>query len=189
MYEGFLIIGLTLLAIFCVNIFFRIYNDQFRILKNKLQNDTLLIGIIVLLCTGHKHYEYLSKFVNHQIINRSTYLGVCETKSRHMNLLLMDSTDTTYSETGSDANHLTYDEYQMIHQSAGFFNIPEEAYDINYSYWFEGFLPDYSLSVSYSLPLDFPVDTFTNRKKQFIGCKSIDTLENELRVMCSETLW
>ncbi len=189
MYEGFIILGLTFLAIFSVNFFFRNYDGQFKVLKNKLKNDAFLIMVIVLLCTGYKHFEYLSKFVDHQIINRSTYLGVCEKKNRYINFQMLESTDTTYSKTGSRAEHLTYKEYQMIDRSAGFFNLPKEAYDISYSYWFEGFLPDYRLSVSYNVPLGFSVETFSRMKEQFTASKSIDRLENELRVKHYEELW
>lgn len=59
---------------------------------------------------------------------------------------------------------LSINEYKLVQKYwKGFPDIPEQAFNINYQYSYDGFLPDCMFSMDYEIPLSVKVDTFSFR--------------------------
>ena len=61
---------------------------------------------------------------------------------------------------GTTATELTNAEYQELIALTKFPALPSSSTNIQYRYDYDGFLPDYTLTLSYDLPADCKVDTF-----------------------------
>jgi hypothetical protein len=89
---------------------------------------------------------------------------------------------------GTKAANLTLKEYQTIASLAGFPMLTPAAHNIQYEYEFDGFLPDYSLSLIYDLPSETPVATYDSSKGDYLCSQSVRIIDNVKRVTYSEAL-
>ena len=87
---------------------------------------------------------------------------------------------------GTKAENLTIKEYQQITKMHRFPKLPLEASNINYSYEYDGFLPDYLFTMTYDLPAEMTIDEINYRKGDFTKYQSFVTIGNIKRVTYSE---
>lgn len=87
---------------------------------------------------------------------------------------------------GTSATRLTLTEYQEICKIYLFPKLPKEATNIDYNYEYEGFLPDYTLSITYNLPKAIYVKTIDYKDGQFSKSQSYTILNNTKRVTYNE---
>ena len=85
-------------------------------------------------------------------------------------------------QNGSAARNLTNDEYHEITRMNSFPHLPIEARHIDYSFYYDGFLPDFSLSISYDLPLEMKIDTFTTKQGEFLEFRTTERKGDHQRV-------
>ena len=77
---------------------------------------------------------------------------------------------------------MTNKEYQKITEINWFPKLPIEATNIEYDYQYDGFLPDYSFSLSYDLPQEINVDTINYKSEDFTKFQTFEILNNKKRV-------
>jgi hypothetical protein len=65
--------------------------------------------------------------------------------------------------------------------------LPDNAANINYSYWYDGLLPDYIFELSYVLPKEAKVETFDIRQGDFMKSQTAKTIGDKLEVTYTET--
>jgi hypothetical protein len=89
---------------------------------------------------------------------------------------------------GTKATNLTMKEYLELRKLNGFPIIPQEATNINYIHQYDGFLPDYLLTISYALPQKVKVDIVDFNKGGFIQQQTCEPLGNKQLVTYTEIL-
>ena len=82
--------------------------------------------------------------------------------------------------------NLTFKEYETITKIYWFPKLPVEAENINYTYSYDGFLPDYSFELIYDLPQQMKVDTIKYQNGDFSKNQSVEIIGNKKRVSYSE---
>ncbi|WP_299436573.1 hypothetical protein [uncultured Maribacter sp.] len=90
---------------------------------------------------------------------------------------------------GDKAENLTEKEYIEVTKVKWFPKLPKGAQNISYDYEYEGFLPDYSFSISYDLPINSEVETINYENKTFTKSQTFEIVGNKKRVTYSEGLW
>jgi hypothetical protein len=85
---------------------------------------------------------------------------------------------------GTKADNLTIREYQEISK---FPKLPDQATNINYSYEYDGFLPDYYFQVTYNIPKEVKVDTLYFQQGDFTRSQTVDILGDNLKVTYTES--
>ncbi|WP_348718280.1 hypothetical protein [Tenacibaculum sp. 190130A14a] len=90
---------------------------------------------------------------------------------------------------GNIAENLTEKEYHEITKVKWFPKVPKSAHNISYEYGYEDFLPDYSFSLSYDLPISTKVDTMHFELDTFSKRKTFKIVNNKKRVSYFESLW
>lgn len=83
---------------------------------------------------------------------------------------------------GTKATHLTFDEYQEITQITWFPKLQKHADNISFLYTYDGFLPDYSFSLSFDLPSSARLDSTAFKH----GDVRIDFIGNKKRIQYNE---
>lgn len=104
--------------------------------------------ILTLLISSYLYVDYSIKFVKNVIVNRQ-FRNEIANKIKPANRLA----------NGTTAENLTIKEYQEIAGMNWFPKLPSEATNINYEYTYDGFLPDYSFTLTYDLPIGTKADT------------------------------
>ncbi|WP_299105818.1 hypothetical protein [uncultured Tenacibaculum sp.] len=90
---------------------------------------------------------------------------------------------------GNIAENLTEKEYHEITKIKWFPTIPKGAENISYNYEYEGFLPDYSFSLSYDLPISTKVDTMHYKDHNFSKSRTFEIVNNKKRITYYEGQW
>ncbi|MEO1032377.1 MAG: hypothetical protein AAFX55_13275 [Bacteroidota bacterium] len=90
---------------------------------------------------------------------------------------------------GGKADSLTIQEYRIISNINWFPELPSYAKNISYTYDYDGFLPDYDFDLSYSIPAEKKVDTFTYKDDTFSKGRYFKIIDNQKRVTYYEFLW
>ena len=145
--EFIKIIGVTLLAFIAMRIaviFFR---------KRSIYSLKKRIGISVFLTflvSSFLYVHYLKKVYQNRMENGAIRNELASKIERVKGLAF-----------GTKADDLTYAEYQEITKVKWFPTLQKHADSISYCYIYDGFLPDYSLKISYSLPKEIEIDTTT----------------------------
>lgn len=118
--------------------------------KKKLSPKTLLLisGIIILSTSSFLYVNYSRNIYLNRIKNISARTSLSK-KIEPTNALAF----------GNTADNLTFQEYSEITKSNWFPKLQKEADSISYFYTYDGFLPDYELSISYTIPKTTPVDS------------------------------
>jgi hypothetical protein len=161
---GISILGLIILASSVS--FFRKY--KINSMKKRIK-----ISVILMLVTSLYFYvDYSIKIYTNRVSNSELRNGIMEKVSPIENGLGF----------GSKANNLNIKEYSEITKVNWFKKIPSIAENIDYRYSYEGFLPDYSFSISYDLPKESQVDTLNFVDGSFSKKQSFKVVGNKVRV-------
>jgi hypothetical protein len=165
--EFLKIIGFTFLSLIGIRIAIGIFRKQKFSINKKLRLSILLTLVI----SSFLYFNYLNKIYENRIEN-----------GKLRNSLASKIEPAEGLTFGTKANNLTYEEYVLITQINWFPELQKGADSISYYYTFDGFLPDYSFNISYSLLIDIEIDT-TNLK---YGAIEIDTIGNKKRIIYGE---
>ncbi|WP_282075022.1 hypothetical protein [Maribacter aquivivus] len=128
--------------------------------------------ILMLLISLYFYVDYSIKIYTNRVANGELRNGIMEKVSPVKNGLGF----------GTKANNLTRKEYSEITKVSWFKKIPNTAENIDYRYSYEGFLPDYSFSVSYDLPKESQVDTLNFVDGSFSKKQSFKVVGDKVRV-------
>lgn len=165
--EFLKILGVSLLSLIGIRIaigFFRKRNTE---IKNRIKISALL----TILTSSFLYFNYSKKIYQNRILN-----------GKLRNELTMKIKPANGLAFGTKANNLTYTEYELLTKVKWFPKLQKDADSISYYYTYDGFLPDYSFDVSYSIPKNIEIDS-TEFK---YGKIEIDTIGNIKRVSYSE---
>ena len=165
--EFLKIIGFTLLSLIGIRIaigFFRKRNTQ---IKMRIQ----ISALITILISSFLYFNYSKNIYKNRL-----------QKNELRKELAMKIEPANGLAFGTKADNLTFDEYQEITTIKWFPKLQKNADSISYYYTYDGFLPDYSFEVSYSLPRNVEIDS-TEFK---YGKIKIDTIGIKKRISYSE---
>lgn len=76
---------------------------------------------------------------------------------------------------GTEAAGLTNREYRTVAAVIGLPTLPPVAGNISYAYQYDGFLPDYSISLIYDVPGETPIAAYDSTKARFSRYQSVET--------------
>lgn len=170
--EFLKILGFTMLSLIGMRIlvfYFRKKNIQATRTKLKLA------VLLTLLISSYLYVDYSIKFVKNVIVNRQFRNEIAD-KIKPANGLA----------NGTTAENLTIKEYQEIANMNWFPKLPIEATNIIYNYQYDGFLPDYSFSLTYDLPKEMKVDTINYESGDFSKYQTFEIVDNKKRVTYNE---
>ena len=173
--EFLKIIGFTTLSLVGMRIlviYFRKKNIQD--IKIKWKRAALLTFMI----SSYLYVNYTIKFVKNAIVNRQ-FRNQISSKIKPEHQLAY----------GSKAEHLTNKEYLEITKITWFPDLPVEASNIAYSYDYDGFLPDYSFTLTYDLPLEMKVDTLKYAKGDFSQSRTFEIIDGVKKMTYTEDEW
>ena len=161
--------ALSLIGMRILVFYFRKKNIQAT--RTKLKSAVLL----TLLISSYLYVDYSIKFVKNVIVNRKFRNEIAD-KIKPANGLA----------NGTTAENLTIKEYQEIANMNWFPKLPIEATNIIYNYQYDGFLPDYSFSLTYDLPKEMKVDTINYESGDFSKYQTFEIVDNKKRVTYNE---
>jgi hypothetical protein len=165
------ILGLIILR-FVVSVFRKL---KITSLKRKIGISIFLI----LLVSSFFYVDYGAKIYTNRIANNELRNGIIKKiKPLEMGLVY-----------GNKAENLTGEEYAEITKIKWFPKLPKSAENISYSYDYDGFLPDYSFSLSYDLPKETKVDTLNYENGTFSKSRNFEIIGNRKRIIYSESQW
>lgn len=165
--EFLKIIGFSLLSLIGIRIavdFFRKWNTP---IKKRIQISTL----ITILISSFLYFNYSKKIYENRILKGEL--------RKELAKKIEPANGLAY---GTKADNLTFEQYEEITRIKWFPKLQKKADSISYYYTYDGFLPDYSFSVSYNIPKNVKVDS-TEFK---YGKTYIDTIGNKKRISYSE---
>lgn len=165
--EFLKIIGVTLLSLIGIRIAIHFFRKRNISIKKRVQ----ISALITILMSSFLYYSYLKKIYENRIEKRELRRGLAK-KIEPANGLAY----------GSKADNLTFAEYQEITRITMFPKLQKSADSISYYYTYDGFLPDYTFNVSYTLPFNTEIDSTELRYGKII----IDTIGTKRRISYSE---
>ena len=174
-YELFQLIGLSIILLFLL----RIMVAVMRALKFNAKQSRIITSIAVALLLSSWFYIQYTKRICH---NNHAY-------KKFRKELMQKVKPIKSGWEGSQANNLCLEEYQYILQTKSFPKIPNNAKNISYEYEYEGFLPDYSFSLIYDVPIASNVEIIDYKKNTFSKTQTFEIVENVKRVTYTEFLW
>ncbi|WP_299765357.1 hypothetical protein [uncultured Dokdonia sp.] len=161
------IIGFTFLSLIGIRIAIGVFRKRKTSSKKRIQ----ISALITVLISSFLYFDYSKRIYENRIQKRELRKELA-LKIEPVNRLAF----------GTKADNLTFQEYQEITRIKWFPKLQKNADSISYYYTYDGFLPDYSFNVSYSLPKNVEIDS-TEFK---YGKIEIDTIGNEKRISYSE---
>lgn len=165
--EFLKIIGFTLLSLIGIRIAIGFFRKRNTSIKKRIQ----ISALITILASSFLYFNYSKKIYENRI-----------EKSDLRKELAMKIEPANGLAFGTQADNLTFEQYQEITRIKWFPKLQKNADSISYYYTYDGFLPDYSFTVSYSLPKTIEIDS-TEFK---YGEIEIDTIGNKKRISYSE---
>ena len=171
-FEFLKILGFSILSLIGMRIlvfYFRKKNIQATRTKLKLAM------LLTLLISSYLYVDYSIKLVENVIVNRKFRNKIAD-KIKPSNGLA----------NGTTAENLTIKEYQQIASMNWFPKLPIEATNIMYDYQYDGFLTDYSFSLTYDLPKEMKVDTINYTSGDFTRYQTFKLVDNIKRVTYNE---
>ncbi|GAB5399735.1 MAG: hypothetical protein Aureis2KO_13200 [Aureisphaera sp.] len=172
--ETLKVIGLGLANLIAL----RILVSFFRWIKlYSIPKKIIFAVLITLALHGGLYYHYCTKIYENEFLNAALRKSL-ESK-------IDDSEDYPY---GTEGNNLTIDEYELITNLNWFPKISKEADSISFSYYRDGFLPDYSFNLVYYVPLESTVDTLSYIGDQFEKGRSYEIVNGKKKVNYFESL-
>lgn len=174
--EFLKLIGISILGL----ILLRLEVLIFRRLKISSIKRKIGISIFVIfLVSSYFYVGYGTKIYTNRIVNSKLRSGIIK-KIEPIEMELA---------YGNKAENLTGKEYAEITKIKWFPKIPESAENISFTYDYDGFLPDYSFSLSYDLPKETEVDTMEYENGTFSKSQFLEIIGNKKRVTYSERQW
>jgi hypothetical protein len=164
--EFLKIIGFTIASLIAMRLavsFFR--KRTITDVKSKLR----IASFLTILVSSYLYINYSAKIVSNRIINGHLREQIAA---------------KVHADEGNrtKANDLTIQEYQQISKLTWFPQLPDNATNINYSYWYDGFLPDYIFELTYVLPKEAKVETFDIRQGDFMKSQTAKIIGDKLEV-------
>jgi hypothetical protein len=169
--EFLKIIGFTIASLLAMRIavsFFRRWNI------NDTKTKIRISFFLTLLVSIYLYIDYSAKLVNNRIING---------KLREQTANKIQSADGN----GTKAKNLTIQEYQELSKVTWFPKLPKQATNINYSYEYDGFLPDYYFELVYNVPKEIKVDTLYFQQGDFTRSQTVQIFSDNKKVTYTES--
>jgi hypothetical protein len=139
-------LGLTVLSLLCM-FFTRKLARRIIISRNEFRNKIIFACMVTILVFGYKLVQYSYKIILYDFIHKVVRESACDKIQPYI-----------YLANGTMAKNLTKKEYDEIRNAASFPEIPVSATNIDYSYAFDGFLPDYIFTLTYKVPVGETVE-------------------------------
>lgn len=142
--------------------------------KNNIHNLTTKLkfaSLLTFLISSYLYLDYSIKFLDNVIVNRQFRQQISD-KIRPSKGLA----------NGTKAENLTIEEYQEIASMNWFPKLPIEATHIMYNYQYDGFLPDYSFTLTYDLPKEMNVESINVENGDFSKYQTFEIIGNKKRV-------
>lgn len=166
---------ITLFSLFALAIT-RIYIYIVRKKAVNRQTKIRVAVVITFVVSSFLYFHYAIKCIVDGIIN---------TELRKDMVTKISKSDWFY---GTKGKNLSYEQYQIVLENERLIKIPKEATNIEYYYEYEGFLPDYYLSIDYDLPLSSKVKTIDYNDGEFTKSQDFVIKGTKKRVTYSEGL-
>lgn len=171
-FEFIKIIGITIISLLATRLLLYIFNKK-NVTNNKVK---LSITIITtLLISSYIYIDYSVWIIDNRFINK-TLRDKAQAKVYNV------------SAMGYEAKNLTIEEYDEIIKLTKFPVIPKQSTHIYFSFSFDDFLPDYSLSIEYYLPIDIKADTMFYQDGDYSKQQKVDIVNNKQKVSYYESL-
>lgn len=170
--EFLKIIGFTIVVLIGIRLLLYYFKK-----KNSHTTSTKIKTAILLtfVLSSYLYVDYAIRIVNAKIIH----------KEFRNNLADKIQVYTEYPN-GMRAEHLTLQEYELIREMNWFPKLPQEASNILFNYSYDNFLPDYSFTLEYDLPIEIEVDTFQRSEGDFSTSNSCVIMGTKKRVTYNE---
>ena len=131
----------------------------------------ILASILTVALSSFFYTSYVARIVENRIVNREIRERISK-KTQGSNQLAY----------GMRCTDLSQEEYRFISERNWFLTISDKASNISYNYSYDGFLPDYSFELTYSLPLGSKIDTIYFKDQDFSKRQSVRTLKDRIEV-------
>ena len=129
-------------------------------------------SILTLVISTYLYVDYSINIINNQFVDITLRKNIMD-KVEPTNILA----------NGTKADNLTIEEYDLIIKTNNWYpRISDNAYNIGYSYTYDGFLPDYSFTLTYDLPLNSDIEEINYKKGGFTKFQTIERLTDRIRV-------
>jgi hypothetical protein len=137
---------------------------------NDVRTKLRIATFLTLLVSSYLYIDYSAKIINNRIINGH---------------LREQIATKVHSDEGNRTigSNLTIQEYQQISEITWFPKLPDDAANINYSYWYDGFLPDYIFELTYLLPKEAKVESFDIRQGDFTKTQTVNVIGDKIKVV------
>ena len=165
--EFFKIIGVNIISFIAIVLIFRLFEK----LKIHYNNWFHIPTILTFILSSFLYIHYIKKIYENRIINGKL--------RQELALKIKPSSGLAY---GTKAENLTVEEYGQISNLNWFPKVQDNAENIEYIYEYDGFLSDYSFTLSYNLPVESKIDTIEREK----GELQIERVGNKRRIRYSE---
>ena len=143
----------------------------------KTRKSKLTLGIIIALII----------FGNTTVFNIKNIASRILSDKNERTILCEKIKDANYLAYGTTAEELTIKEYNQIRNLIYLPSISDKSYDISYLYSYDGFLPDYTLQISYKLPKEIKVEVYNKEEGYDFGeGRRIEEFDNYNLVHYSE---
>lgn len=170
--ESLKIVGFTIVSLIAIRILVSYFRHKsITTTSTKIKISALLTFLI----SSYLYIDYSTKVINNVILN-----------GQFRNQIADKIKPSDIFAKGTKAESLTIKEYQQISKMYWFPKLPIEASNINYAYGYDGFLADYSFTLTYDLPAKIKVDTMNIKNGDFSQYQSFVTIGNINRVTYSE---
>ncbi len=173
--EFLKLIGISLAGLLVLRIAVSIFRKSNI---NSFQKRKKISILLIVLMSSYFYVDYGIKIYSHRFANAELRDRVIEKRTSYV-----------HPPYGSEAKNLTGNEYVEITKTKWFPKLPENAKNISYSYSYDGFLPDYSLSIVYDVPKETKVDTLNYKDNTFSKTRTFELKEDHIRVTYTEYLW
>jgi len=171
--EFLKLIGITILGLAILGNVASVFR-KFKI--NSVKRKIRISTILILLISSYFYVDYSMKIYTNRFTNGELRNGIMKKISPVENGLGM----------GTKGENLTEKEYSEITKISWFQKVPKNAENISYEYDYEAFLPDYSFSLSYDLPIETKVDILNYVNDSFSKKRSFEIIGNKIRVTYHE---
>lgn len=166
------IIACTIISLLVIRLSLFIFR---RINITNVKIKICIAVVITLLIFSYLYIGYSIKIINNRFINRAI-----RNKTQAKVYVV--------SANEYKATNLTIQEYNEIIKLSKFIAIPKQSTNIDFSYHFDDFLPDYYLQLTYYLPIEIKADTIDYIDGEFSRSQTISIINGKQKVNYYEIL-
>lgn len=170
--EFLKILGFSLLSLIAIRVMLYYFKKKNIYDTRKKLKSAILLSFLI---SSYLYVDYSIKIVKNIVINRE-FRNQITTKIKPVYKLAY----------GTKADNLNIREYQEISNINWFPKLPLEATNIKYSYEYDSFLPDYSLSLIYDLPKEMKVEIINYKNGDFSKSQTFEVIGNNKHVTYNE---